>query len=388
MVSIQRRSSALLAVVLLALVMAVPQLAFAAEGNSEDAAALQGGQFQAAPAVTVRYAVDAGGAWSWGADGATSSVAKGKQFTALRLQASGQVSGAIQYQAYVRGYGWQAVKANGKVAGTTGKKAKRVEAVRIALTGELASWYDVQYQVMGSNGKWQGWKANGKTAGKTGSKLRGLQVKLVPKARQSAAGKGLVNVRYRTKLKGSSKWLTYTQNNGKAGRTGKAKRISNFAIALDRGAYSGNIMYRVRLSSGKWKAWKKNGTDQFEQNITDTAGFYTSVTVSFTKFYLTSDTGKNAITGNALGAYAGTYNFKVAVDTSVAKCTAVLPGTEPTTVELLNAMVNNTEVSFTLTIDASGNVSNDASTKAWVALRGSEGIKDGSEIGALKVVNG
>ena len=87
MVSIQRRSSALLAVVLLALVMAVPQLAFAAEGNSEDAAALQGGQFQAAPAVTVRYAVDAGGAWSWGADGATSSVAKGKQFTALRLQA-------------------------------------------------------------------------------------------------------------------------------------------------------------------------------------------------------------------------------------------------------------------------------------------------------------
>ena len=259
MVSIQRRSSALLAVVLLALVMAVPQLAFAAEGNSEDAAALQGGQFQAAPAVTVRYAVDAGGAWSWGADGATSSVAKGKQFTALRLQASGQVSGAIQYQAYVRGYGWQAVKANGKVAGTTGKKAKRVEAVRIALTGELASWYDVQYQVMGSNGKWQGWKANGKTAGKTGSKLRGLQVKLVPKARQSAAGKGLVNVRYRTKLKGSSKWLTYTQNNGKAGRTGRAKRISNFAIALDRGAYSGNIMYRVRLSSGKWKAWKKNG---------------------------------------------------------------------------------------------------------------------------------
>ena len=53
-------------------------------------------------------------------------------------------------------------------AGTTGQ-GKRLEAIQMRLTGELAAHYDIRYQVhIQTYGDNQGWVYNGALAGTTG----------------------------------------------------------------------------------------------------------------------------------------------------------------------------------------------------------------------------
>ena len=250
----------LIACAITTIACAFPQIAIADEslltaGVVED----QASQVDEVSA-SVSYAVSAGRSWSWRSDGVVSAVAKGKQAKGLILKVKSSLAGSVQYQVYVNGAGWQAAKANGKVAGKVGKGAKSFGAVRIALTGELATQFDVRYSVLSSAGKWQAWKQNGQQAGKAGTKLRGIRVQLVKKSTPSAkVGTGIIGVRYRAKMQGSSSWQKWRSNNAIAGNAGKAKRIQNIAISLDKGSYTGSIKYRVRLTNGKWKGWKSNG---------------------------------------------------------------------------------------------------------------------------------
>mgnify|MGYP004627372559 CR=1 FL=1 len=45
----------------------------------------------------------------------------------------------ITYQTHVQSYGWQDWKSDGELAGTTGQ-GKRIEALRVKLTGEVADY--------------------------------------------------------------------------------------------------------------------------------------------------------------------------------------------------------------------------------------------------------
>ena len=73
--------------------------------------------------------------------------------------------------------------ADGAVAGTTGE-ARRLEAVRVRLTGELAAeggysvWYRVHRQTYG----WMGWAHDGEDAGTTGLARRAeaVEVQVLP----------------------------------------------------------------------------------------------------------------------------------------------------------------------------------------------------------------
>lgn len=93
-----------------------------------------------------------------------------------------KIEGGIEYRAHVRNIGWQGYKANGELAGTTGK-ALRMEAIQIRLTGELAKRYDVQYRAHSKNKGWGAYVSNGATAGTTGKALRmeAVQIRLVEK---------------------------------------------------------------------------------------------------------------------------------------------------------------------------------------------------------------
>ena len=57
---------------------------------------------------------------------------------------------------------------DGQMAGTSGH-AKRLEAIRIALTGEMAEHYDVYYRVHAQTYGWLAWTKNGEAAGTAGS---------------------------------------------------------------------------------------------------------------------------------------------------------------------------------------------------------------------------
>jgi len=71
---------------------------------------------------------------------------------------------------------------DGAQAGITGQ-SKRMEAIEIALTGTMASRYDVYYRVHVQTYGWLDWAKNGEMAGTSGlsKRMEAIQVVLVPK---------------------------------------------------------------------------------------------------------------------------------------------------------------------------------------------------------------
>ena len=98
--------------------------------------------------------------------------------------------GGIAYTTHVQTYGWQGSdlddpttwKTDGQMAGTHGE-SKRLEAICITLTGEMANRYDIYYRVHAQNFGWLDWAKNGDPAGTAGysKRLEGIQVVIVPK---------------------------------------------------------------------------------------------------------------------------------------------------------------------------------------------------------------
>ena len=95
---------------------------------------------------------------------------------------------SVNYSTHVQDIGWQGWKANGQMAGTSGQ-SKRLEAIRIKLTGEMAKQYDIYYRVHSQEFGWLGWAKNGESAGTEGYsyRLEAIQIQLVKKG-SSAPG--------------------------------------------------------------------------------------------------------------------------------------------------------------------------------------------------------
>ena len=74
------------------------------------------------------------------------------------------------------------------MSGTSGQ-AKRLEAIQIRLTGELAQHYDIYYRVHAQHFGWLGWAKNGESSGTAGYayRLEGIQILLVPKGAAAPA---------------------------------------------------------------------------------------------------------------------------------------------------------------------------------------------------------
>ena len=68
------------------------------------------------------------------------------------------------------------------MSGTSGE-AKRLEAIKIELTGEMAEHYDVYYRVHAKKFGWLAWAKNGEESGTAGFayRLEGIEIVLVDK---------------------------------------------------------------------------------------------------------------------------------------------------------------------------------------------------------------
>lgn len=75
------------------------------------------------------------------------------------------------------------------MSGTSGM-SKRLEAIRIKLSGEISSEFDVYYRVHAQGYGWLGWAKNGKPAGTEGysKRLEAIEIKLVKKGEVPPAG--------------------------------------------------------------------------------------------------------------------------------------------------------------------------------------------------------
>ncbi|MDR0514096.1 MAG: hypothetical protein LBG81_02910 [Coriobacteriaceae bacterium] len=107
---------------------------------------------------------------------------------ALRMEglslelSSAALDAGLSYQVHVEGIGWMSAVDAPAFAGTRGQ-SKRVEAVRINLTGAIAASYDLYYRAHSQNLGWLGWAKNGEAAGSTGYSYRmeAIQIVLVEK---------------------------------------------------------------------------------------------------------------------------------------------------------------------------------------------------------------
>ena len=90
--------------------------------------------------------------------------------------------GRVNYFTHVQNYGNQSYVYDGSVAGTFGE-GLRLEAMKIELTGDMATYYDIYYRVHAQDFGWLGWAKNGEMSGTSGygKRLEALQVVVVPK---------------------------------------------------------------------------------------------------------------------------------------------------------------------------------------------------------------
>lgn len=198
-----------------------------------------------------------GQGWGEWTDATTVGNAGGPGITAIELKLTGLqgLSGSIQYQTYVRDAGWK----EAVVDGTSSGSATSVEAVRIKLTDDIASHYDVLYRANMSGSGWGAWMKNNGIAGAVnkGKSVLALQVKLSPKT-EEACGKAIskIGVMYEARFK-SSGWQAWKHDGQTAGKG--SSRLSGIAMVVDAGKLSGGIKYRAYSKAGGWKGWKTNG---------------------------------------------------------------------------------------------------------------------------------
>lgn len=143
------------------------------------------------PNVTYRTHVQTYGWQGWKYNGQMSGTSgQAKRLEGIEIEITNQdCYGDIVYTTHVQSYGWQddlndksTWSSDGEMSGTWGE-AKRLEAICIALTGEMAEKYDVYYRVHAQTYGWLGWAKNGEAAGTAGysKRLEGIQIVLVPK---------------------------------------------------------------------------------------------------------------------------------------------------------------------------------------------------------------
>ena len=163
---------------------------------------------------------------------------------------------SLQYQVHVQNIGWMDYVSGGEVAGTTGQ-AKRIEAIRIQLLGNLANTYNVIYRTHVQNYGWMTWVMNNSLSGTTGQSLRIEAIEILLALKNGKAPSGN-NITYDAHVQ-SIGWQSSVGNGQTAGTTGQAKRVEAFHISLKNQTISGQILYQAHVAGTGWQDWVTTG---------------------------------------------------------------------------------------------------------------------------------
>ena len=139
---------------------------------------------------TVTYSSQAKGAWqnSVSAGEVSGTTGKGISITGFSAKITSFVAGEINYQLHLSNVGWTSGKSNGDQL-SSATESNPVEAIKVSLSGDLATYFDVWYRVHIENVGWLGWTKNGAVAGSTGygAHVQAVQVRIT---RKGAAAPG------------------------------------------------------------------------------------------------------------------------------------------------------------------------------------------------------
>ena len=113
--------------------------------------------------------------------GLSGTMGRNLQMEALKVSIGNlPLAGGVELSSHIQDIGWQGWRVT--ETGTTGQ-AKRMEAVKIKLMGEVGELYDVYYRAHIADYGWLSWAKNGEPAGSEGhaKSLQAVEIKLVPK---------------------------------------------------------------------------------------------------------------------------------------------------------------------------------------------------------------
>ena len=183
---------------------------------------------------------------------------------AVRIKIEGtSLTGDVEYRAHVQDYGWMDPATDNGLAGTTAEK-KRMEAIQIRLTGELAEKYDIYFRVHVQYFGWLGWAKNWEKAGSShyAYRMEAIEICLVAKGGQMPGSTGdsyrYPMVQYQAHVQDYG-WMGWVTDGATAGTTGKTKRMEAIQIRLPEQPCSGSVEYRAHVQNEGWQGWKSNG---------------------------------------------------------------------------------------------------------------------------------
>ena len=146
----------------------------------------------------------------------------------------------VQYQSHVQDIGWQAMKKNEEISGTT-DQSKRLEAIKINVSN-LPKGIELKYQVHVGKVGWQTWKNEGEIAGTEGQGLRleAIRIKLENTDKYS--------IQYRTHVQDVG-WQDWCEDGEISGTEGQSKRIEAIQIRIVEKQIKGTINIDTDLTN-------------------------------------------------------------------------------------------------------------------------------------------
>ncbi len=155
-------------------------------------------------------------------------------------------SGSIKYSAHVSHVGWQDEVKDGTLAGVS-DYSEGIEAIKISLSGDVASKYSVYYHTFVFGHGWTPWAKDGEISGSIngGRPITAIRVMLVPKAT------------YRVHVSNQG-WTAYSLQGDTAGTTGQELSLEAICIDLCDHAY-GDVKYKTHMAYIGWGHSRYNG---------------------------------------------------------------------------------------------------------------------------------
>ena len=261
-------------------------------------------------APSVKYAVKLKSTSKWtgtkknGATAGTASWSTATSGLAVKLantSFAGSVKYSVRYSTKDSSSAWSGWSTNyAKLS-----SGKKVQAVRIKLTGKMAKYYNVYYRVYCGDWCWLGWTKNGQKAGSQGINypIGALQVKLVAKG---VSAPGSTSSHYVSKVPATGGELSMLR---------KAQSYSSntsYLILVNRSACRVGVFTG---SKGNWKLkyyWKcspgKSSTPTVSGSFTVSSRGYSFGTSSYTCYYYTQFHGNYLF--HSVLYYAGTRRVK------------------------------------------------------------------------------
>lgn len=189
---------------------------------------------------------------------------KSRSLQALYVATQG-IDASVEVSAHVANIGWQPYVSGASYAGTVGK-GLAIQAVKLRLTGNDASKYDIYYRIHAADYGWLGWAKNEAAAGTVGlsKQAEAIQIKLVAKGSSDAPVQDhdaliqLPGLSAKANCSGLG-WQAPVGNGSVAGTVGQNRAMEAMQLSLSDSSMSGGISYSAHVSNIGWQSAVSDG---------------------------------------------------------------------------------------------------------------------------------